>query len=116
MLPKPHRLKKENDFKKTLKKGKACKEGFLFLKRIKNNLEASRFGFVVSVSVSKKATVRNKIKRKLREITRKKLSKIKEGNDVVIIVQPEFRKSDIPKIENNLIQLYKKAGLIKNSV
>lgn len=113
MLPKPYRLKKEKDFKKTLKKGKAFQKEFLFLKHASNDLRESRFGFVVSVAVSKKATVRNRIKRKLREATRKNLSDIKRGRDVVVIVQPDFEEMYFSEIKEVLLNLYKKAGLLK---
>jgi len=86
MLPKKNCLKKEKDFAKVFKEGQNFKEDFLYLKIKKNNLKSSRFGFIVSKKVSKKATSRNKIKRRLREIVRIKLPFIKKGIDGVIIV------------------------------
>ena len=65
MLKKINRLKKKKDFEKVLRGGKGFKEDFLLFKTIKNNLKTSRFGFIISQKVSKKATVRNKLKRKL---------------------------------------------------
>ncbi len=68
MLGKENRLRRKKDFEEIFKKGRSFKESFLVLKILKNNLKVSRFGFVVSQKVSKKAVVRNKIKRRLREI------------------------------------------------
>jgi ribonuclease P protein component len=53
-----------------------------------NNLEVSRIGIVVGNKISKKATVRNKLKRQLREIICPELGKIRSGYDLIISVLP----------------------------
>ena len=60
MLVQKNRLTKKKDFDKTFKQGQGFKHDFLYLKIKKNNLESSRFGFIVSKKFSKKATERNK--------------------------------------------------------
>jgi len=113
MLPKANRLKKNKDFENVFKKGQGFKEDFLYLKIKKNNPESSRFGFVVSKKFSQKATERNKIKRRLRELVKVKLPKIKEGIDVVIIVMPGFKTDDFLELEKIVNKLFKKAGMLK---
>jgi ribonuclease P protein component len=88
MLAKKHRITKKKDFDKIFKSGKGKKEGFFVLKFIKNNLPESRFAFVVSLKVSKKAVVRNKIRRTLSEIIRQNMDGIKKGYDFIFVVQP----------------------------
>lgn len=112
MLPKVNRLKKKKDFEKVLKKGQGFKENFLVLKITKNNLKLSRFGFIVSTRFSKKAVVRNKIKRRLREIIRAKLAKIKKGRDGVIIIMPGFQIDNFWELEAIISNLLKKAKII----
>ena len=138
MLPKENRLKKNKDFKKVFKEGKGFKEDFLVLKKAKNNLKISRFGFVVSKTFFKKATLRNKIKRRLRESVRIKLNEIKKGvdgcyprtgppasreglasrptirpgMDVVLIVLPGVETKDFWEIEETIDRLFKKAKII----
>jgi len=112
MLPKENRLKKNKDFKKVFKEGKGFKENFLLLKKAKNNLEISRFGFVVSKTFFKKATLRNKIKRKLRESVRIKLNEIEKGIDAVIIVKGGLQTKDFGEIEETINRLFKKAKII----
>lgn len=85
MLPKINRLKKKKDFERVFKQGRGLKQDFLSLKFAKNNLEATRFGFVVGQKVSRKAVVRNKVKRRLREIARINLGNIKKGLDIVVV-------------------------------
>lgn len=111
MLPKANRLKKKKDFEKVLKKSQGFKENFLVLKTTKNNLKLSRFGFIVSTRFSKKAVVRNKIKRRLREIIRAKLSKIRKGKDGVIIVMPGFQIDNFWELEEIVNRLFEKAKL-----
>ena len=113
MLPEKNRLKKKKDFERVFKKGKSCKEDFLYLKIIKNHLKNSRFGFIVSNKFSKKAVIRNKIKRKLKRLTEIKLSKIKKGIDGVIIVRPGLEINDFWELEEKINKLFKKAEIIE---
>jgi len=85
MLPKINRLKKKRDFEHVFKQGRGLKQGFLSLKFVKNGLEATRFGFVVGQKVSRKAVIRNKVKRRLRDLVRGRIGEIKKGFDVVIV-------------------------------
>jgi len=113
MLSKRNRLKKQKDFGRVFKKGRGAKEDFLYLKVVKNELESSRFGFVVSKEFSKKAVLRNKIRRRLAELVRIKLPKIKKGIDVVIVVMPEFKTRDFWEIEEIINKLFEKAKIFK---
>lgn len=87
MLRKENRLLKTKEFNLVFKKGRFISSQSFLLKYYPNFLAKSRFGFVVSTKVSKKAVVRNRIKRRLREITRKQLPCISAGYDIVIIVK-----------------------------
>lgn len=106
MLPGINRLKKKKDFEHVFKQGRGLKEGFLSLKFIKNGLDATRFGFVVGQKVSRKAVVRNKVKRRLRILAKAKLGQMKQGIDVVIIAGKGAEKGSLEetaKIFNYLI-------------
>ena len=113
MLPKVNRLTKKKDFERVFKEGKGFKEDFLILKFIKNDLKISRFGFVVSKNFSKKATLRNKIKRRLRELVKTKLTKIKKGIDGVMIAQPGLGTKDFWEIEEIINKILAKAKISK---
>jgi len=112
MLAKINRLKKRKDFELIFKKGKKFKEDFLVLKIIKNNLNQSRFGFIVGKKISKKATLRNKIKRRLRGLVRIKLGKIKKGFDVILIAKEGLENKDFWEIEEIINKLFNKAKII----
>ena len=113
MLPKINRLKRKNDFERVFKKGKGFKEDFLTLRIAPNDLEVTRFGFVVSQKVSKKAFLRNKIKRRLRELVRLKLPQLKKGKDEIIIVSPGLETKDFQEVEKNLDKLFKKSKILE---
>ncbi|KKQ67033.1 MAG: ribonuclease P protein component [Candidatus Nealsonbacteria bacterium RIFCSPLOWO2_12_FULL_39_31] len=113
MLSKENRLKKKKDFEDVFKNGRGYKDGFLYLKIIKNNLEPSRFGFVVGVKFSKSAVKRNKIKRWLRELTRINLQVIEKGFDCVVIVFPGFKAKNFEEAEGLAEKLFRRAGIIK---
>jgi ribonuclease P protein component len=112
MLPKINCLKKKKDFEQVFKKGKGFKEDFLILKYISSNLRESRFGIIVSQKVSKKATTRNKIKRRLRALISFKLPKIKKSIDAVLVVLPGFENKDFWEAEEIINKLFEKAKLV----
>lgn len=112
MLPKPNRLKKKKDFEAVFKKGKSFKNSFLVLKIAPNKLEISRFGLIVSQKVSKKAVVRNKIRRRLSEIIRKKMEEIKNGQDMALIVLPGLENKSFLETEEIIINFFKKIKII----
>lgn len=112
MLPKENRLQKKKDFERIFKKGKGFKEDFLILKFISNNLNQSRFGIIISQKILKKATIRNKIKRRIRELIRLRLPKIKKRLDIVLIAIPGLETKDFWEIEETINKLLKKAKII----
>jgi len=113
MLAKTNRLKKQKDFERIFKKGKGTKEGFLVFRMIKNNFANSRFGFVVGKNVSKKANVRNKIKRRMRESLRKKIKEIRGGVDGVFIARPGLEKKDYQELDAAINKIINKMNLFK---
>lgn len=95
MLPGINRLKKKRDFERVFKQGRGLKEAFLSLKSTKNGLTSTRFGFVVGQKVSHKAVARNKVKRRLRELTKSELKGLKKGFDVVVVAGKEAETADL---------------------
>jgi len=109
MLKKQNRLKNKKDFDEIFKRGKSFGSKILFLKIKDNKLNYNRFGFIVSQKVAKKAVVRNKIKRRLREIIRKENEKIKPGWDIVLIALPGIEKEEFTSLKEQINYLIKNA-------
>jgi ribonuclease P protein component len=84
MLPKIYRLTRDQDFKRIYKNAPKLRSHFLSLRFLPNQRETSRFGFIISNTISPKATQRNKYRRQLRTIILKNLKKIKSGFDVIL--------------------------------
>ncbi len=113
MLPKKNRLKRNKDFERVLKKGKGFKQDFLFLRLVKNNLDENRFGFIVSQKVSKKAVIRNKIKRRLRESIREKIKRLKQGYDIVLLPSPDIKEKSFKEIDQAIDKILTKAKILQ---
>ena len=114
MLKKKYRLKKKKDFDQVFKQGSTAREGNILIKLVANQRDISRFGFIVSKKVSNKATARNKVKRLLREATRKLLVDVKPGFDVVIVALSGIEKNNFWQIYESLLNLFKKTKLMSD--
>jgi len=84
---------------------------FLILKFKENDLAFSRIGFVVSKKVSKKAVLRNKVKRRLRESVNRELAHIRMGFDLIFFTRREIKEKEFSDIEQLVKQLLEKAKL-----
>ncbi|MFH1838447.1 MAG: ribonuclease P protein component [Candidatus Kuenenbacteria bacterium] len=102
MLPKQYRVNKDKDFKIIFRNGRNFFIKEFGIKFLKNNLEISRFGFIVSNKVAKKANKRNLIKRRLREIIRKNLLNFQTGFDVVIMARPEIKELKFSEMKEKI--------------
>jgi len=109
MLPFKNRLKKEKDFQQVFNKGKFINSDLISVRFLDNNTDDTRVGFIVSKKVSKKAVLRNRVKRKLREVMRTNIKKIKGGFDIIITA----KSIEIEKIDKTLEELLKRSNLIK---
>ncbi|MDP2664160.1 MAG: ribonuclease P protein component [bacterium] len=115
MFRKENRLQKEKDIERVFKKGKGVKESFLVLKSVGNGLAENRFAVVVSQKVAKKASLRNKIRRRLREAIKEKRGRTRSGLDVVLVVLPGFEKKDFGEIKKSLTKVFLKAKLLEET-
>lgn len=112
MLTKALRLKKENDFRAIYRHGRTIKGDFIDLRFVRNKVNSCRFGFVVSLSVSKKATLRNKIKRHFSEAIAGLVSQIKSSNDILFIAKPKIVGQAQKEIKKDIENVIQKAQLL----
>jgi ribonuclease P protein component len=118
-LPKPHRLRRRQDFQKVYQYGKRHQQQHLTLKSLQylpsittENLPATRFGISVSKTVSKKAVTRNLLKRQVKAALRQLLPRITSGWSVVVGVRPSAQGCEYLEILRELEQLFAAAGII----
>ena len=115
MLSLKNRLKKQKDFDRVFHQGKGYKEKEIFIKVLKKEAPDLRFGFVVSKKVSNRAVKRNRLKRRLREIVRSFLPHIKQGYDIVIIALPGAERYNFWELQEIVLAIFQKAGIIKQN-
>lgn len=113
MLDKKFRLRKQKDFDRISKEGVYFPEHFLLMKALRNDLEITRFGFIVSNKISSVAVKRNRIKRLLREAVRSLQNNLKEGYDCLFIARNGIMEKEAHEINSAVERLLRKAGIIK---
>jgi len=92
MLPFNNRLFKKRDFAKVQRLGRFFNSNQISLKVLENGLNEARIGIIVGKKFSVKAVERNNLKRRLREIAKQKIKRIKKGWDVVIMAKQSQNK------------------------
>ncbi len=113
MLPKENRLVRKPDFEKVKEKGEKFQSHLFGLLVFPNEEDVSRFGFVISTKLSKKAVKRNRVKRILREQVRLSLPKIKNGFDVIFLGKKALLEVSYKEIGKEIKRLFKKSGLLE---
>ena len=85
--------------------------GFLVLYARKNRTEGNRVGITVSKKLGK-AHVRNRVRRRLREIYRLNEEKVLPGWDIVVVARTKSVEADFGDLTRAYLALAKKAGLL----
>ncbi|ACK69352.1 ribonuclease P protein component [Gloeothece citriformis PCC 7424] len=118
-LPQEHRLKRRKDFQKVYKQGGRYTSPHLIIRTLfescsENSLNSQPtcFGISVSQKVSKKAVIRNRIKRLIRQAIRELLPQISNGWKVVIVIRPGSVECKYDRFLRELKQLLIKAEII----
>jgi ribonuclease P protein component len=130
MLKPVNRLKKVRDFNVLMKYGRWINGQFLDLKtldlhKIKQELLPKRvveewfrkqlkIAFTVGLKIDKRAVVRNRLKRQMREVVRLliKENKVKEGYYVLFVARAGIKEKEYEEIEQEVVFLLQKARLI----
>jgi len=77
---------------------------------VANEQPLSRYAFAISKRVGN-AVVRNRVKRRLREILR--LNVLAEGYDIVIVARPAAAETDFQTLKSELSLLLKRARILE---
>ncbi|MCX8125515.1 MAG: ribonuclease P protein component [Dehalococcoidia bacterium] len=103
-------LRRRVDFQKVHEKGATWMAYPLIIKALPNSTNTTRFGLSVSKSIGK-AVVRNRLRRRLKEIIRQ--MPLKPGWDIIVIARPGDPLDDFWKLRAILERLLCKANLIE---
>ncbi len=105
-------LKYKKDFEKLAKQGQSFFSQEFGFKILKNNLKHNRYGIVVNLKVDKRAVVRNKIRRRFRDIIKNHEKDLKQGFDVMILTREQTKNLDFQEIKEKMELLLKKAKIL----
>ena len=118
-LPKANRLKQRQDFDRVYQSGKRRRATGLHLVVLRNSLVVGssevlpiQVGISISKKVSKRAVVRNRIKRQLKAIVRPLLPRLESGLRMVILVRSEALTYEYGQFLQELEQLLVKAEVL----
>ncbi len=99
-----NRVKKRRDFTRVYQKGKSVAAKDLVLCWRKTGLPLYRVGFTVSKKVGN-AVVRNKVRRRLKEIARLRPELFSPGRDYIIVARPSASQISYREMEKELERL-----------
>lgn len=124
MLPTGYRLTRMKDFEILFKEGKFISGVLLTLKfwiiepekypKRLYSREDLKIGFVVSTKIDKRAVVRNRLKRQMREVVRLLLkdNKLKKGFMMLFIAKSGMIDKDYGVIDQDIKNVLKRAGVL----
>jgi len=104
---KSRRLLKAAQFRKVLREGRKCRNTLFLLACQATGQAAPRLGITVSKKVSKRAVVRNRIKRQVREYFRLHQNEM-PAQDFVVIAHPPAANTEHNTLTQELANTWKK--------
>ena len=105
-----YRLKKNSDFRRLYAKGKSTATPYLVLYCRKNRLGHNRAGYTVSTKLGH-AVVRNRVRRRLREIVRLNTAAVKPGYDLVLVARSHAVTAEYKQLERAYLTACGKLGI-----
>ena len=106
-------LKKNYEFRRMYRKGASAVSGSMVLYCRKNNRGNNRLGITVSVKLGK-AVVRNRAKRRLREVYRLNTPALKQGWDIVLVGRGRTVTAPWKELNATFLRLAKKLDLLED--
>ena len=90
---------------------KGVADGLLVLYARKNRTETNRVGITVSKKLGK-AHIRNRTRRRIREVYRLNETKFRPGWDIVVVARSKAVDAPFDKLTRSYLNLAKKAGIL----
>ena len=116
MLPRASRLRRSRDFQAVYKRRQSWATARLVLyvrPRMPREGEASRLGFVISKKIAKRAHDRNRLKRRLREISRVcVLPRAARPFDALFVARAGSPDAGFGLLQDDVLSLARQAGLL----
>jgi ribonuclease P protein component len=111
-FPKTRRLTRASDFDRVKEAGHPERGKFIVLATLAvQNSGVARAGFITSRRLGS-AVVRNRVRRRLREIVRKHQHNLREDFWIVVIARPDSTKASYHALEDEWLRLAKRASIL----
>ena len=104
-------LKKNYEFQRLYSKGKSAITPYLVVYARKTKKRDMRVGFTVSTKLGK-AVVRNRVRRRLREVYRLHEEQFAPGWDIVVVARTRSVDASFDKLTHAFLSLAEKAALL----
>jgi ribonuclease P protein component len=114
-FPATRRLKRSRDFERVRKEGRTLRGALLTLGVLQLEKET---GFKIGIVTSRRlggAVVRNRVRRRLREIVRRRQHEMSEGVWLVIIARPPAATAKSAALEREWLRLTRRVGVLSDS-
>ena len=103
---------KFNHIFQRLYRSRGCADGLLVLYARRNRTGMNRVGITASKKLGK-AHIRNRIRRRVREVYRLNEDRFQPGWDIVVVVRSKAIDADFGKLTGSYLSLAQKAGILK---
>lgn len=113
MLKRINRLRKRYQFNYVYKSGEHFSSEHIVLYTATSKTKSIKVGLAVTKKVGH-AVVRNKIRRRLREIIKKQLPIMKQNYNIIVVARENVTEASFDELSFEFNKLIKKANLIKN--
>ena len=111
MLAAPNRLRKAYDITRVYRRGRYGGSGMLSVKALATGRLESRATIVVAKKVSKRAVVRNRIRRRLAGILRDEWQTVRPGYDIVVTVHQDIAEEAQASLQTALTAALTRCGV-----
>ncbi|MBN1564098.1 MAG: ribonuclease P protein component [Anaerolineae bacterium] len=111
-MQRQYRLRRREDFARLRKQGRVWRHRVLVVSVIPNGLAHNRYGFITSKHLGK-AVVRNRMRRRLREVVRRLHPLLKPGYDLAFIARQPLVDLSFPALYDVVWSLLQQANLIQ---
>ena len=106
-------LKKNHEFRRLYQRGASAAGGCLVISCRRNRLGRNRLGLTASVKIGG-AVVRNRARRRMREVYRLNNSRLRQGWDLVLVARSKTPTVAWQELSDTFLRLCKKLNLIED--
>jgi len=110
-FPQSRRLTRPIEFERIKKNGRVQRGQFLILSALPGQANRFRAGFITSRKIGG-AVVRNRVRRRLREIVRKHQADIIDGTWVITMARIPAARADYNELEGEWLRLARRASIL----